>query len=224
MPSYEYPRPALTADLIALCFHEAQLKILLIQRASDPFKGSWALPGGFVDQNESPQQAAARELKEEAGLTLTVEDLIEVGSFGAPGRDPRSWVVTVAMMALVPLASSSHQPLLPQLKAGDDARLAQWFTLPQLAELPLAFDHTEIVAQAIKQLQILSLHQPDVLRLLPKPFRHRQIRILYNQIWGKALSPREFKAWLRRIDAIERVGRSLYQPSSKSFRKPWERP
>ena len=222
MHQYDYPRPACTADLIALCFHQGDLKVLLIKRASEPFKDKWALPGGFVDEGESPQQAAARELREEAGLSLDVSDLLEVGVFGAPGRDPRGWVVSVGMMALLPLTRGSGEPEPPQPNAGDDAREARWVPLRSCEGLSLAFDHDQIIHQALMKLRSLTLSSTAALQLLPQPFRHRQARQLYNQIWGEALSPRAFKAWLRRAEAIERVGRALYRPKLQ-LRRPWER-
>lgn len=218
MHSYDYPRPALTADMVALCFHKGALKVLLIQRAAEPFKGSWALPGGFVDQGESPQRAAARELQEETGLTFPLSELIEVGAFGEPGRDPRAWVVSVAMLGLVPL----HEAEPPQLTAGDDAREARWWPLSDLAQLTLAFDHEQIIKRALERLRALTTYDPAPLSLLPQPFRHRHARQLYCQLWGETIAPRAFKSWLRRVEAIERVGRALYLPKG-SIRRPWER-
>lgn len=222
MHSYDYPRPALTADMVALCFHSNTLKLLLIRRAAEPFKDHWALPGGFVDQGESPQSAAARELLEETGLAISVDDLIEVGAFGAPGRDPRSWVVTVAMLALVPLSQGSSGAQLPDILAGDDAREARWWPIKDLPELTLAFDHRQIITQALDQLRARSAHDPAPLSLLVTPFRHRHARLLYNQLWGDQLPPRAFKAWLRRVEALERVDRSLYRLKGP-LRRPWER-
>lgn len=224
MHSYPYPRPALTADLIALTWHRGALKLLLIQRSAEPFKGQWALPGGFVDEGESPREAAARELNEEAGLSLSADELISLGLFAEPGRDPRGWVVSAAMIALLPPLPRDERGAepLPQLRAGDDAREARWWALSELDQLELAFDHQQIIREALAQLRVLTQTSTAPLRLLPTPFRHRQARALYNQLWGSPLPASSFKAWLRRVEALERTGRALYQ-ARPDLRLPWQR-
>jgi 8-oxo-dGTP diphosphatase len=129
---YEYPRPSLTVD-VALVTQENTPRVLLIRRKADPFAGKWALPGGFVDENEPLIDAARRELKEETGLD--VADLIQLHTFGDPGRDPRGWSVSVVYLGRV----------RPGLNAtpGDDAAEVGWFPLD--APPPLAFDHAEIL-------------------------------------------------------------------------------
>lgn len=131
---YRYPRPAVTVDLVIV----DEGKILLIQRAEEPCKGQWALPGGFVDENEDLPDAAARELLEETNLQA--EGLLQVGAFGKPGRDPRGHTISIAFKGSV----KNKQ----DLKAADDAQAASWFELVNLPEL--AFDHQEIIAQAVK--------------------------------------------------------------------------
>jgi len=139
--TYEYPRPALTADCVLFAREEQQWNVLLIQRNQEPFAGRWALPGGFVEEGEDLREAAARELEEETGLKgISLEQL---AAFGRPGRDPRGWTVTVAFWAVV---ESTGRPI----RAGDDARQARWFAFSELP--PLAFDHDEIVAAAQKRL------------------------------------------------------------------------
>jgi 8-oxo-dGTP diphosphatase len=134
--SYEYPRPAVTVDVV-LVTREARPRVLLIQRKHDPFAGKWALPGGFVDENERLVDAALRELHEETGLR--VEDLEQLYAAGDPGRDPRGWTVSVAFLARVD--ADEVKPV-----AGDDAAAADWFPLDALPEL--AFDHAIIVQRA----------------------------------------------------------------------------
>jgi 8-oxo-dGTP diphosphatase len=224
MHSYDYPRPALTADVIALTFHQGTLKILMIERAHAPFEGHWALPGGFVDEGESPHEAAARELLEETGVRLKPEVLIELGCFGAPGRDPRGWVVSVATLALLPPSppSATGERPLPSAAAGDDARTTRWLSLSELKELPLAFDHAHLIERALERLCELTQTSTLPLSLLPTPFRHRHARHLYSQLWEQTISPRELKAWLRRVDALERVGNAQYQAKA-SIKRPWQR-
>ncbi|HEV3384271.1 MAG TPA: NUDIX hydrolase [Gemmata sp.] len=134
--SYEYPRPALTVD-IAIVTREARPKVLLIRRKNNPFAGSWALPGGFVDENERLADAARRELREETGIvTAAIEQLYTAGD---PGRDPRGWTVSVAYLAQV-------NPADVQPVAADDAAEVAWYPLDELPVL--AFDHTMLIARA----------------------------------------------------------------------------
>jgi 8-oxo-dGTP diphosphatase len=131
--SYEFPRPSLTVD-VAVVTRGASPRVLLIQRRKPPFAGAWALPGGFVDENEPLEAAARRELQEETGLT--VDELTQLGTYGDPGRDPRGWTVSVAYWTRVD-ESSAHAV------AADDAMAASWYPLDALP--PLAFDHAKIL-------------------------------------------------------------------------------
>jgi 8-oxo-dGTP diphosphatase len=133
--TYPYPRPSLTVD-VALVTRESKPRVLLIRRKADPFAGRWALPGGFVDENERLADAALRELKEETGLDRV--DLEQLHTFGDPGRDPRGWTVSVVFLARV-----SADQLAPA--AGDDAAEVGWFPLAEPP--PLAFDHVDILAR-----------------------------------------------------------------------------
>lgn len=132
--SYDYPRPALTVDVV-LATREPQPRVLLIKRAKDPFAGKWALPGGFVDENERLIDAARRELVEETGVTVT--DLEQLCAAGDPGRDPRGWTVSVIFFARVDELAA---------KGADDATEAGWFRMDKLPEL--AFDHAAILKRA----------------------------------------------------------------------------
>ncbi|AXG79664.1 NUDIX domain-containing protein [Streptomyces paludis] len=125
-----------TADVVLF----AEGRVLLIERGWDPFEGCWALPGGHVDEGETSLVAAARELAEETGITVASADLRQVGTFDAPGRDPRGRYVTVAYAATLP------QAVAPA--AGDDATAARWWPLSELP--PLAFDHGDILANILR--------------------------------------------------------------------------
>lgn len=142
MYSYPYPRPALTADIIAIRSGAEVLEVLLIERAHGPFAGLWALPGGFVEEWELPEDAARREFAEETGVHWA-GPLRLVGVFSKKGRDPRGWTVACAYLAKVDGADITLAP-------ADDAADARWF--PAEALPPLAFDHHEIVAEALSLL------------------------------------------------------------------------
>jgi 8-oxo-dGTP diphosphatase len=139
--TYDFPRPALTVDLVILT-RRGRPKVLLIRRKSPPFAAKWALPGGFVDVNEPLDQAARRELEEETGVSIA--DLKQLYTFGDPGRDPRGWTVSVAFLAHV--EESKVRP-----RAGDDAAEVGWFDLRKLP--PLAFDHALILERARRRLK-----------------------------------------------------------------------
>lgn len=135
--TYNYPRPAVTADCIVIT-KEAEPKVLLIQRGGEPFKGCWAFPGGFMDMDETTEQCAIRELEEETGLKVT--NLQQIGAYSKVDRDPRGRTITVAYLAIIdaPIAVTGL----------DDAAKADWFPLPALPAL--AFDHADIMQDAIR--------------------------------------------------------------------------
>jgi 8-oxo-dGTP diphosphatase len=136
---YEYPRPAVTVDIACFAEHEGRTHVLLIQRAHAPFAGRWALPGGFVDEHEALEAAAARELLEETGLTC--ESLVQFRAYGDPGRDPRGHTVTIAFLA--------GFPSCVDVAGMDDAAAARWFAVDAMP--PLAFDHDRVVPEAFEQ-------------------------------------------------------------------------
>ncbi len=141
--TYDWPRPMVTVDAIVFAFFEGTAKVLLINRKNEPFKGFWAIPGGFVDMDEELEGAAARELKEETSLTSV--ELKQMHTFGTCGRDPRGRQITIVFMGIV------EQPT-PKIKPGDDAQKAKWFDIKKLPQ-NLAFDHDEVLKFAIKKLK-----------------------------------------------------------------------
>ncbi|KAL6759895.1 ADP-ribose pyrophosphatase [Haematococcus lacustris] len=143
--TYQYPRPAVTTDcvIVAQPSPDRAAQLLLIRRKGEPYKGKWALPGGFVNEHEDLDTAAGRELQEETSVDPAQVTLTQVGTFGTPGRDPRGWTVTVAYAALVPSTDLG-------VKAADDAEEAQWFDVCALPAL--AFDHKLIVKTALNAL------------------------------------------------------------------------
>jgi 8-oxo-dGTP diphosphatase len=134
--TYKYPRPAVTADTVVIA-KGAEPQVLLVQRGNEPFKGCWAFPGGFMNMDETTEQCAVRELEEETGLK--VNEVRQIGAYSKPDRDPRGRTITVAYLAVIdtPVA----------VKGQDDAAKAEWFPLTALP--PLAFDHSDIMQDAV---------------------------------------------------------------------------
>ena len=145
--TYNYPRPAVTADCVVVT-REKEPKVLLIQRGNEPFKGCWAFPGGFMDMDETTEQCAIRELEEETGLVLS--ELQQIGAYSKVDRDPRGRTISVAYLVRIdkPIAVIGQ----------DDAAKAEWWPLSALP--PLAFDHDDIMRDAIKVLENTSFGLP----------------------------------------------------------------
>jgi len=180
--TYDYPRPAVTVDCVVFGLDDGDLKVLLIERDQPPFKGSWALPGGFVEMDEGLEQAARRELQEETGLSdIFLEQLY---TFGDCGRDPRGRVISVAFYALVNLCGRT-------LAASSDARRAAWFALSDLPSL--AFDHERILATALDRLKGKVRYQPIGFELLPVKFTLTQLQRLYERVLERELDKRNFR-------------------------------
>jgi len=180
--TYQYPRAALTVDCVVFGLDEGDLKVLLIQRALEPFKGKWALPGGFVRVDETLDDAARRELAEEAGLQNVF--LEQLYSFGEVKRDPRERVVSVAYYALVKLAAHDT-------RAATDAADARWFPISQVPKL--AFDHADILATALTRLKGKVRYQPIGFELLPPKFTLSQLQHLYEAVLETGLDKRNFR-------------------------------
>jgi 8-oxo-dGTP diphosphatase len=139
---YDYPRPAVTVDMVALARSYDGWRVLLIRRKHDPFAGRWALPGGFLEIDEPIEDAARRELKEETGLEVS-GPISLLGVFGDPGRDPRGRTISLVYLAILP-------GLPPGVAGADDAAEAAWLDPSEVKEL--AFDHGEILHRALLRL------------------------------------------------------------------------
>ena len=180
--SYAYPRPAVTVDCVVFALDQQDLKVLLIQRDLGPFEGAWALPGGFVQMDETLDQAAYRELAEETGVVVSY--LEQLYTFGDVDRDPRERVVTVSYFALVKL--SDHE-----IRAASDARSAAWFAIDDTPSL--AFDHQKILDIAHQRLRGKLRYQPIGFELLPKKFTLTQLQSLYEIVLDRQLDKRNFR-------------------------------
>ena len=145
--TYDYPRPMLTADCVVV---RSGSEVLLVRRGGEPFKGCWALPGGFMEMDETIEHCAVRELEEETGLRFAEQDLRLIGVYSAPGRDPRGRTVTAAFR----VESGERRAESGEPVAGDDAAEVRWWPLAALP--PLAFDHADIVAAAQRMVRSTS--------------------------------------------------------------------
>jgi 8-oxo-dGTP diphosphatase len=195
MYSYAYPRPALTVDCVIFGWDGQAMKVLLIQRGAEPFLGSWALPGGFVQMEESLEEAAQRELLEETGLRDVY--LEQLATMGTPRRDPRGRVVSVVYFALVALAD--HNPI-----ADTDAADAKWFGLDELPAL--AFDHAQILEIATERLRGKVSYRPVGFELLPEKFPLTQLQRLYEAILGEPMDKRNFRKKVLSTGLLRELG------------------
>lgn len=192
--TYQYARPAVTVDCVVFGLDDQDLKVLLIQRDNEPFAGRWALPGGFVKMDETLEESALRELREETGLTKVF--LEQLYTFGNPGRDPRERVVTVAYYALVKLLDHKVQ-------AATDAREAAWFAVDDLPKL--CFDHDTILDTALKRLQGKVRYQPIGFELLPPKFSLTQLQRMYEIILERPLDKRNFRKKVISLDILDEL-------------------
>ena len=212
-----YPRHGLTVDCVVFGFDPAQdhLQLLLIERAIDPFKGEWALPGGFVLADESTDRAALRELQEETGLKDVF--LEQLYTFSGPQRDPRGRVISVAYMALVDPAA--HRAI-----AASDAAHVMWHSVDDLPRL--AFDHAEIMRVAQQRLQGKLRYQPVGFELLPERFTLSQLQHLYEVILQSPQDKRNFQRRIRKTGLLVDTGHTQTNVShraAKFYRFDWER-
>ncbi|WP_026102773.1 NUDIX domain-containing protein [Pleurocapsa sp. PCC 7319] len=181
--TYKYPKPSVTVDCVVFGLDDAQkLKVMLIQRRNEPFRDKWALPGGFVELDESIDVAAARELEEETGIENVF--LEQLYTFGEVNRDPRDRVISIAYYALVNIGEYTVQ-------ARSDAKNAEWFPVEQLPSL--AFDHDHILNVAKRRLKGKLRYQPIGFELLPTEFTLTQLQRLYETVLEQKLDKRNFR-------------------------------
>jgi 8-oxo-dGTP diphosphatase len=193
--TYEYPRPMVTVDTVIFTVIADDLKVLLIRRGVEPFKGQWAIPGGFVAMDEDLEAAARRELREETNVSdVYMEQLY---TFGAPQRDPRGRTITVAYFALI--AADRRE-----LAAATDSEAVEWFSVYNLP--PLAFDHAEIVEYALTRLRFKLDYTSVGFQLLPKKFTLTELQAMYEVILARKLDKRNFRKKILSmgiLDALE---------------------
>ena len=198
----DFARPSVTVDLVIFTVIDTDLRVLLVERGGQPFKGSWALPGGFVDvrckegasQGEDLESAAHRELAEETGLPVGACYLEQLYTFGKAGRDPRTRVISVAWYALV-------RPGLAQLiSAGDDAVAAEWFSVAHdVPQMALAFDHEAILKMGVERVRGKVNYSDIAFELVPKTFTVSELRAVYEAIQDHSHDPRNFRRRFQRM-------------------------
>ncbi len=176
---YKYPHPAVAADCVIFGFDGVSIKVLLIERGIEPYRGAWALPGGFLRIDESAEECARRELEEETGLrNAAVEQFY---TFSRVDRDPRERVISIAHLALVRIA---------EVRGGDDAARARWFAYDEIPAL--AFDHDRILRMALARLRERICFEPVGFELLPEVFTMTELQNLYEAILGVTFNRRNF--------------------------------
>lgn len=188
--TYPYPHPAVAADCVVFGFDGRDLRILLVERGQDPYKGAWAFPGGFMRMEESAEECAVRELQGET--SLRVKTLKQLGAFSAVHRDPRERVVSIAFYALV-------QP--SEVMGGDDARQAKWFPIDDVPQL--AFDHDFILRKAMQKLREDIYFEPVGFELLNQSFTMPELQRLYEAILGVRFDRRNFERKMLQTGILE---------------------
>lgn len=199
----EYPCFYVTVDVVILTIRDDSLCALAVRRGEEPFKGRWALPGGFVLPDEDLADAAVRELEEETSVSTGDLRLEQLASFGTPDRDPRHRVVSVAYLAVMPNAPEAH--------AGSDAAVAEWRTLDYLMRRGrLAFDHHDILGQGVERARAKLEYSGLATEFVDDEFTVAELRHVYEVMWGRHLDPGNFHRKVTRTRGfVERVGRSV---------------
>jgi len=192
-----HARPSVTADIVVVTVTAGGLAILLVRRGRAPFRGTWALPGGFVGIEEGLEAAAARELAEETGLRLGGGSVYfeQLATYGEPGRDPRCRVISVAYLVLV--------PGVVEACAGDDATEARLWPVAHLPEL--AFDHARIVADAVERVRAKLEYTDVALAFVGETFTLAELKRVYEAAWGRRLEPKSFRRKVEAAGLVTRV-------------------
>jgi len=189
-----HPRFYVSVDCIIFGFHEGKISLLLLKRNFEPAKGEWSLMGGFVQEDESIDDAARRVLADLTGLTDIYMDQVE--AFGSLDRDPGERVISVAYYALVNIDDYDRELV--------KKHNAYWVNLDELPNM--IFDHDEMVALALKKLRQKASTQPIGFKLLPEEFTLTTLQNLYEAIYGESLDKRNFRKHVARMDYVEKVG------------------
>jgi 8-oxo-dGTP diphosphatase len=192
MPEVKKDRFYVTADAVVFTILNKELKILLIKRKKEPFKAKFALPGGFVELDESLEDAAKRELEEETG----VKDIFlkKLEAYGDVKRDPRGRIVTIPFLSLIDGEKV-------KLHSTSDAELARWYSVYELPEL--GFDHKKIIKDALKHLRTELENTNIAFQIMPDKFTLTELQQAYEIILDKKLDKRNFRKKLRELDILK---------------------
>ena len=202
---YKYPHPSVTTDCIIFGFDGTKLNVLLIERGIEPYKGCWAFQGGFIKMDESAEQGALRELREETGLQGAY--IKQFHTFSDPNRDPRERVITIAYYALV---------RMQEVVGGDDAARAAWFPLDDVPKL--AFDHDRILRVAVKELRQQIHFEPIGFELLPEKFTIKELQLLYEAILDVKFDRRNFYNKMRHLEILTQLDERIFNsPKKEAF-------
>lgn len=199
---YKYPHPSVTTDCVIFGFDGSRLNVLLVQRGVEPFKGCWAFPGGFVKMDESCEEGALRELKEETGLEPAFVE--QFHAFSDPKRDPRERVITIAYYALVRLQN---------VVGGDDAAQARWFPVDEVPQL--AFDHDLILRVALKTLRERIHFEPIGFDLLPEKFTMKQLQSLYEAVLDVKFDRANFAKKMLHLEILNKLDETIWPTSRR---------
>lgn len=194
----------LSVDAVVFGYEDGKLSILLVRRKYEPFKGKWAIPGGFVLENESLEEAVERELYEETGVKINY--LEQLFTFGNPKRDPRGRVVSVAYFGLV-------RSNVFKLSASTDAEQVNWFEIDKLPKL--SFDHKEIIGTAIKRLQGKLTYEPIGFELLDKKFPFSELEKLYMTVLGRPIDRRNFRKKILGFNVLDELEEKVSKGSGR---------
>ena len=194
----------LTVDAVVFGYEAGTISILLIKRKYEPFKGEWAIPGGFVLDKESLEEAVERELKEETGVEINY--LEQLYTFGNPERDPRSRVVSVAYFGLI-------KPSAFNIVASTDAEEVKWFNIIDLPTLSI--DHDEIVKLAIKRLQGKITYEPIGFELLDNKFPFSDLEKLYTTLLGRPIDRRNFRKKILKLNILDELDEKVSKGSGR---------
>lgn len=194
----------LSVDAVVFGYEEGDISVLLIKRKYEPFKGEWAIPGGFVLNDESLEEAVERELHEETGIKINY--LEQLYTFGKPSRDPRGRVVSVAYFGLV-------RPNAYKIVASTDAEQVQWFNINELPKL--SFDHKEILNAAIERLQGKITYEPIGFELLDKKFPFSDLEKLYTTLLGRDIDRRNFRKKMRGLNVLDELDEKVSKGSGR---------
>ena len=199
---YKDPHPSVTTDCVIFGFDGTKLKVLLVERGIDPYKGHWAFPGGFLRMDETAETGALRELREETGLEGAY--IKQFHTFSDPDRDPRERVLTIAYYALV---------RIQEVKGGDDAARAEWFALDEVPSL--AFDHDLILRTAQKELRKQIFFEPIGFELLPEKFTIKELQLLYEAILNVKFDRRNFYNKMKHLEILTQLDETVFNSPQK---------